>query len=99
MKLTHLIAALGLAAGLGAHAQPAPTTPMTDGEIRKIDKSQGKVTLRHGPIANLDMPGMTMVFKVADAKLLEALKEGDKVRFNADRVDGAFTVTAIEPAK
>ena len=70
-----------------------------DGEVRKIDKEQGKVTLKHGPIANLDMPGMTMIFKVADAKLLETIKEGDKVRFAADRVNGAMTVTAIEVAK
>ena len=72
---------------------------MTDGEVRKIDKEQGKVTLRHGPIVNLDMPGMTMVFKVADAKLLDTIKEGDKVKFAADRVNGAITVTVIEQAK
>ena len=80
--------------------QGAPAASVnTDGEVRKIDKEQGKVTLKHGPIANLDMPGMTMVFKVADAKLLDAIKEGDKVRFAADRVNGAMTVTAIEVAK
>jgi Cu(I)/Ag(I) efflux system periplasmic protein CusF len=77
-------------------AQPGP---MADGEVRKVDKDAGKVTLRHGPIANLEMPGMTMVFKVADPKLLEGLKEGDKVKFTAQRVDGAITVTAIESAK
>ena len=80
--------------------QGAPAASVNaDGEVRKIDKEQGKVTLKHGPIANLDMPGMTMIFKVADAKLLEAIKEGDKVRFAADRVNGAMTVTAIEVAK
>jgi uncharacterized cupredoxin-like copper-binding protein/Cu/Ag efflux protein CusF len=68
----------------------------TDGEVRKIDKEQGKVTMKHGPIANLEMPGMTMVFKVADPKMLDAIKEGDKVKFSADRVNGAITVTAIE---
>lgn len=114
MKLTHLAAALGLAVALGAHAQSAPapasnqsaqrppagaTTPTTDGEVRKIDKEQGKVTLKHGPIANLEMPGMTMVFKVADPKMLDSIKEGDKVKFAADKVNGAITVTAIEPAK
>ena len=96
MKVTHLIAALGLAIALGAHAQTAPNA---DGEVRKIDKEQGKVTLKHGPIANLDMPGMTMVFKVADPKLLDAIKEGDKVKFAADRVNGVITVTAIAVAK
>lgn len=70
--------------------------PMTDGEVRKVDKEAEKVTLRHGPIANLDMPGMTMVFKAADPQLLENLKEGDKVRFSADRINGAIAVTRIE---
>lgn len=80
-------------------AVSAQPTPMADGEVRKVDKEAGKVTLRHGPIANLEMPGMTMVFKVANPKLLEGLKDGDKVKFAADRVDGAITITAIEPAK
>ena len=84
----------------GASAAAATTTaPDTDGEVRKVDKEQGKITLKHGPIANLDMPGMTMVFKVADIQLLDGLKQGDKVRFTAEQVNGALTVTAIEPAK
>lgn len=72
---------------------------MADGEVRKIDKAQAKITLRHGPITNLDMPGMTMVFKVADPKMLDSLNEGDKVKFSADKVNGAITVTAIQPVK
>jgi Cu/Ag efflux protein CusF len=112
MRVAHLIAALALTIAFGAHAQTAPASgadhaahhataaaPTTEGEVRKIDKQQGKVTLKHGPITNLDMPSMTMVFKVADPKMLDSLKEGDKVRFAADRVSGAITVTAIEPAK
>jgi Cu/Ag efflux protein CusF len=75
------------------------TAPTTDGEVRKVDKEQGKVTLRHGPIANLDMPGMTMVFNVADPTMLDSIKPGDKVKFAADRVNGAMTVTVIEPVK
>lgn len=82
-----------------AQAQAPAATAMVDGEVRKIDKEQGKVTLRHGAIANLDMPGMTMVFKVADPKMLDSIKEGDKVKFAADKVDGAITVTAIETTK
>lgn len=79
---------------------PAPTAaPMTDGEVRKVDRELGKITLRHGPITNLGMPGMTMVFRVADPALLGDLKEGDRVRFLADRVNGAITVTAMEPAR
>lgn len=96
MKVTHLVAAIGLAMAFGVRAQP---TLSADGEVRKIDKEQGKVTLKHGPIVNLDMPAMTMVFKVADPKVLDAIKEGDKVRFAADRVNGAITLTDIEVAK
>ncbi|HEX6361415.1 MAG TPA: copper-binding protein [Albitalea sp.] len=71
----------------------------TDGEVRTVDKKTGKVTLKHGPITNLDMPGMTMAFPVADPKLLDAVKSGDKVRFTAEKVGGAVTVTGLQPAK
>lgn len=71
----------------------------TEGEVRKVDKEQGKVTLKHGPIENLGMSGMTMVFKVADPKLLDKIKAGDKVKFAAENFNGAVTVTAIEAAK
>jgi Cu(I)/Ag(I) efflux system protein CusF len=72
---------------------------MTDGEVRKIDKENQKITLKHGEIKNLGMPGMTMVFKVQDAAVLNQLQPGDKVRFNAERVNGAIVVTHIETAK
>jgi len=81
-----------------ATAGAAATAPQSDGEVRRIDKAQGKLTLRHGPLPHLDMPPMTMVFRVADARLLDGLKEGDKVRFHADRVNGVFTVIAVQPA-
>ena len=71
----------------------------TDGEVRRVDKDAKKLTIRHGPIANLDMPGMTMVFQVRDPAMLEQVKTGDKIRFSADKVDGAYTVTHIEPVK
>jgi Cu/Ag efflux protein CusF len=54
------------------HPAQAATAPQSDGEVRKVDKEQGKITLRHGPLQNLDMPAMTMVFKVADPKVLAA---------------------------
>lgn len=73
--------------------------PMADGEIKKVDKDAGKITIKHGPLANLGMPGMTMVFRVADAAMLGQVKVGDKVRFNAEKVNGALTVTAIEAGK
>lgn len=66
-----------------------------DGEVRKIDKAQGKITLRHGELKALDMPPMTMVFRVADPALLERVAVGDKVRFDAAKLDGHYTVTSI----
>jgi len=77
----------------------ATSLPMTDAEIRKIDLENKKVTLKHGEIKNLDMPGMTMVFQVKDTAMLEKVKAGDKVKFTADKVNGAFTVLSIEIAK
>ena len=68
----------------------------TTGEVRRVDREARKVTLRHGPIANLGMPEMTMVFRVDDPKLLDNLKTGDKVRFKADKVEGQYTVTEME---
>lgn len=113
MKLFSLItvAALALsgtafaqtpAADHAAHHAPAASSaavPHIDGEVRKVDKEQGKLTLKHGPIASLDMPGMTMVFRVADPKMLDDLKPGDKLKFAASNQDGALTVTAIDMAK
>lgn len=109
MKLTHILAATAVVLASTASAQPtidpaahpAATTPnaaspTTNGEVRKIDKAQGKMTLKHGPIATLDMPGMTMIFRVADPRMLDGLREGDAVTFTADRIDGAITVTAIQ---
>lgn len=69
------------------------------GEIKKIDKAQGKVTVKHGPIKNLDMDDMTMVFRVKDPKMLDAVAVGDKVDFEADRVNGQLTIIKIEKAK
>jgi len=84
------------AAAAAASASAAPIT--TEGEVRKVDREQGKVTLKHGPIENLGMPGMTMVFKLADPSMLDRVKAGDTVRFVADNIDGALTVMAIEAA-
>ncbi len=86
-------------AAAGSAAASTASAAMSDGEVRRIDPESGKLTLRHGPITNLEMPGMTMVFRVADAKMLDALKPGDKVRFIADRINGAITVTHIEVVK
>ena len=72
---------------------------MTDGEVKKVDKDAGKLTIKHGPLTNLDMPGMTMVFRVKDPAMLDQVKEGDKIRFVADRVNGAITVVELKPVK
>lgn len=72
---------------------------MTEGEVRKIDKEARKITLKHGDIKNLDMPGMTMVFQVKDAALLDKVKAGDKVKFTAEEKAGAYIVTSIDAAK
>lgn len=88
-----------------AHHAATPATAaanggdMTDGEVRKIDKAAGKLTLKHGEIRNLDMPGMTMVFQVKEPALLDQVKVGDKVRFRAEKAAGVYVVTAIEAAK
>lgn len=74
-------------------------TPMSDGEVRKIDKDSNKITLRHGEIKNLEMPGMTMVFRVKDAAMLDKVEVGAKVRFAAEKIDGAFVITAIQSTK
>ena len=72
---------------------------MTAGLVKKIDKDAGKVTIRHGPLENLGMPKMTMVFRVKDPAMLDRLKEGDKILFVAEKVDGAFTVMSFESEK
>lgn len=76
----------------------APTSPLAEGEVRRIDRQQQTLTLRHGHIASLDMPPMTMVFRIADAQLLAGLSVGDQVRFAVRQVDAALVVTAIEKA-
>ena len=86
-------AALGLALVIAAAYAQEP--PLVSGTVRKIDVEQGKITLDHGPIKNLDMEGMTMVFRVADPAMLKATKPGAKIRFTAERVNGQITVTKI----
>lgn len=79
-------------------AASATQNSMSDGEIKKVDKEAGKLTIKHGELKNLGMPSMTMVFKVKDPAMLDKVKPGDKVRFAADKVGGALTVTSIEAA-
>src|SRR5262249_13317507 len=103
-RFAALISAAAFAAATGAFAQSAPAAgkaggSYTEGEVRKVDKDAGKITLKHGPIANLGMPAMSMVFRVKDPAMLDEVKAGDKVRFTAEKIQGAITVTEIQPAK
>ena len=86
-----LFAALSLSGA--ALAQNLPTVT---GTVEKVDTAQGKITIDHGPIQNLHMEAMTMVFRAQDPNLLKGLKAGDKVQFTADRVNGQISVTSIK---
>jgi Cu/Ag efflux protein CusF len=110
MKSNHIIAAALIAFSAGAFAQTgaAAATPsagtadassVTAGEVRKVDKEAGKITIRHEALENLGMPAMTMVFRAADPKFLDQVKQGDQVRFVAEKVNGQFTVIKLETAK
>jgi Cu(I)/Ag(I) efflux system protein CusF len=85
---------LALCAGAGTALAQS-----TDGEVRKIDKAQAKITLKHDAIKSLDMPPMTMIFRVQDARLLDSVAVGDKVKFDASKVDGQYVVTSLRAAK
>jgi Cu(I)/Ag(I) efflux system periplasmic protein CusF len=69
------------------------------GTVTKVDEPQGKLTINHGPIKNLDMDAMTMVFRASDPAMLKGLKAGTKIKFDADRVNGQITVTKLQKAK
>jgi len=70
-----------------------------EGTVKKVDKAAGKLTISHGPLAKLDMPAMTMVFKAENPAMLDKVKAGDKIRFVAERSGGVFVVKTLEPAK
>ena len=74
----------------------AQAAPLSDGEVKKVDKALGKLTIKHGPLENLGMPAMTMVFRVKDAATLDQVKPGDRIRFLAEKVAGVITVTKLE---
>ncbi len=100
-RLAIVVATIFLAApGLYAEEkQIQSATEPTLGEVRKVDKDAKKITIKHGPIVNLDMPPMTMVFQVKEPAMLAKVKAGDKVKFRAENLGGALTVTGIEAAK
>lgn len=105
-KFAIAVLALAGAASIPAGAQTvagpaivvaqATASAMTEAEVRKVDKDAAKLTLKHGPIPNLDMGAMTMVFRVKDPAMLEQVKQGDKIKFSAEKIGGQYTVTGIE---
>lgn len=115
MKRTLLVAALCLSTGAYAqqavdHSGHQPASAKTDaktktqgtladGEIRKVDRDAKKITLRHGPIPSIDMGPMTMVYQVKDPAMLDKVKTGDKVKFDAEKSGANYVITRIEPAK
>jgi Cu/Ag efflux protein CusF len=80
------------------HAQANADSPLAEGVVKKVDKAAGKVTLTHGPLPN-GMPAMTMAYRVRNAAWIDQIKEGQKIRFAADQVDGATTLVRFEPAR
>ena len=84
---------------MAALAAASAEMQMVDGQVKKVDKAAGKVTLSHGPLTNLNMPAMTMVFCVKEAAWLDQMQSGGKIRFVADSIDGTLTIVRYEAAK
>lgn len=99
MGVTLPAAAQTAAAAAAAPSTMAAPADMTEGEIRKVSKESGKLTIKHGEIKNLDMPPMTMVFTAKDPAMLEAVAVGDKVRFVVIEEGGKMVVTLLQLAK
>ena len=100
-KVRFAIASLFALASAGLPVAVLAQTAPYDGQVTKIYESAGNITIRHAtPIPKFDMDEpMTMVYRVQDPAMLKAVKTGDKVRFDADRVNNQFTVTKIQKAK
>lgn len=94
-----VLPAASAASGHDHGAAATATTAQSEGLVKRIDKAAGLVTLTHGPIANLQMPGMTMPFRLADPKWIDRLKAGDKVRFRVEEKDGGLVIVRIEVVK
>ena len=100
MRKIILVATSCIAIAAVAFSQMADAqSTMVDGQVTRIDQAAGKITMRHGPIKSLDMDAMTMVFRVQDPAMLKGVKVGDKVKFEADRVNGQITVTKMQRTK
>jgi Cu/Ag efflux protein CusF len=99
-KIALVIASILALSSVALPQMSVAQSAMVNGQVTKIDESAGKITLKHGPIKKLEMEdGMTMVFRVQDPAMLKQVKVGDKVKFDADRINGQFTITKIEKNK
>lgn len=94
MKKTLWVAALAVSFSLPLQA--SESAPLSQGEVRKVDAATHKVTLRHGPIASIGMPPMTMVFEVQPASLLDGVEVGDRVHFQARQEGNRYIVTELQ---
>ena len=102
-----LLPALAPAAAVAADAPAskaetkakAPAAPLTAGEVKKVDREAKKLTIKHGPIENLKMPPMTMVFRVKEPGMLDGLESGMQIRFRAEEADGGYVLTRLQPVK
>ena len=96
-----LLAALACLASVSsfASAEESKSLPMINGQVKKVDESADKMTIKHDAITNLDMGAMTMVFKASDPAMLKSVKPGEKIKFSADKVNGQTTVMKLEKRK
>lgn len=102
MKIIRLLVAIVLVVApcWAAATSHQSVEHVAEGEVRKVDKDAKKLTIRHGPLPQLDMPTpMTMVYQVKDPAILDQVKPGDKIRFVADKIGGQFTVLRVEVSK
>jgi Cu(I)/Ag(I) efflux system protein CusF len=95
MRKAALVIAIMLAIPTAVLAQAS----MADGQVTKVNAAENKITVRHGPIKSLDMDSMTMVFRVKDPAMTKQVKAGDKIKFEAERVDGQITITKMQKSK
>ena len=94
-----IVPAAVTAADAPAATKAPAAAPLTAGEVKKVDREAKKVTIKHGPIENLKMPPMTMVFRVKESAMLDGLEPGTQVRFRAEEADGGYLVTRLQKAK
>jgi Cu/Ag efflux protein CusF len=99
-KLAFVLLSLIALSGAAGPTSVLAQSPLVDGQVTKVDEAAGKITIRHGPFKKFDMEDpMTMVYPVQDQALLKSVKAGDKVKFDADRINGQITVTKIQKAR